>query len=207
MCHKYMTMGYMNNFVRIRRENIKVENRHTCIMQSSQWKSECHRYVTLIANALIINNTYCTSWLEAVNDEMRTRGPSCIIRSRRKTNTSLSFDGIKKEMIECFALKPTFNMFFVALEEEDSPPQRCHCEYLPINSSSVSLNMWNSFLMKGKDLIVGMFFPKVPDDSCLFLISRRLYNLESTMFKRYFSSVQLIEDLGEITFGRGFHGS
>ncbi|KAL2711837.1 F-box only protein 22-like isoform X1 [Vespula squamosa] len=114
MCHKYMTMGYMNNFVRIRRENIKVEHRHTCIMQSSQWKSECHRYVTLIANA---------SWLEAVNDEMRTRGPSCIIRSRRKTNTSLSFDGIKKEMIECFALKPTFNMFFVASEEEDSPPQ------------------------------------------------------------------------------------
>nr|KAF7406648.1 hypothetical protein H0235_014304 [Vespula pensylvanica] len=114
MCHKYVTTGDIDNFIRIRREDIKVEYRHTCIIQSSRWKSECHGYVTLVANVF---------WLEAVNDEMRTRGSSCIIRSRRKTNAPLSFDSIKKEMIEYSAFKPIFNIFFVASEEEESPSQ------------------------------------------------------------------------------------
>nr|KAF7406647.1 hypothetical protein H0235_014303 [Vespula pensylvanica] len=47
MCHKYVTTGDIDNFIRIRKEDIKVEYRHTCIMQSSRWKSECHGYVTL----------------------------------------------------------------------------------------------------------------------------------------------------------------
>lgn len=60
MCHKYVTTEDIDNFIRIRRQDIKVEYRHTCIMQSSQWKSECHGYVTLVANVLIINTAYCT---------------------------------------------------------------------------------------------------------------------------------------------------
>ncbi|KAL2751085.1 F-box only protein 22-like isoform X1 [Vespula maculifrons] len=184
-------------------QDIKVEYRRTCIMQSSQWKSECHGYVTLVANVF---------WLEAVNDEIRTRGPSCIIRSRRKTNAPLSFDSIKKEMIGCSAFKPIFNIFFVASEEEESPSQRCHCEYLPFNFSSVSLNMCNSFLIKGKDLIVGMFSPKVFD----VRISKLIFNKHSskagiyckelkTLFDTSFYNAEQLKTIFEVSFGKDSH--
>ncbi|KAL2711838.1 F-box only protein 22-like isoform X1 [Vespula squamosa] len=72
--------------------------------------------------------------------------------------------------------------------------------------------MWNSFLMKGKDLIVGMFFPKVPDVQISTLTFNKhpskagIYCEElKTLFDTSFNNAEQLKTIFEVSFGKDSH--
>lgn len=58
--------------------------------------------------------------MEVAEDEKRRRGPSSVIRNRKEMKSYKNWDDIKKEMIECFAIKPTLCMFSTNSAKKDS---------------------------------------------------------------------------------------
>ncbi|XP_043679613.1 F-box only protein 22-like isoform X1 [Vespula pensylvanica] len=155
------------------KEKNKDENTKNCKNISKSWQKLTYDVLCIIfkyLNGLDLSNAsqVCRSWLEVANSEKRTRGPSCFIRSTREMRyTSSSWDGVKKEIIECSTVKPSLSVFFT-VGNEGSLSQRCHCDYLPSNCDSISLNTYgvvinNAESEEDSENIVCMFFPEVPN--------------------------------------------
>lgn len=59
------------------------------------------------------------SWLEVANNEKRARGPSCIIRNKRKSRYMVfTWECLKQEIIECSTVKPSLTIFFTVGSED-----------------------------------------------------------------------------------------
>ncbi|KAL2751087.1 F-box only protein 22-like isoform X1 [Vespula maculifrons] len=165
-------------------------------------------------NGLDLSNAsqVCKSWLEVAEDEKRRRGPSSVIRNRKEMKSYKNWDDIKKEMIECFAIKPALCMFSTNSAKKDSHLQRCHCKYLPYNCYTVSLDMENSLL--GNENLVAMYFPKIPN----IQISTFTFNMHpwtmgiyceelKTLFDNSLNNAEQLKTVIEASFDNDCHNT
>lgn len=69
------------------------------------------RKVALARSAL-----YCRSWLEAANDEIRTRGPTYFIQNCKEllSNEKWSMERVKAQSVKKLQIKPALGLFFTA---------------------------------------------------------------------------------------------
>ncbi|KZC09781.1 F-box only protein 22 [Dufourea novaeangliae] len=111
----------------------------------------------------------CRSWLEAANDERRTRGPTYFIQNCKEllANEKLSMERIKMQSIKKLQIKPALGLFFTAPSIPFSEPD-CHCKVLPPNCDTVTLGthgvVFNNREIEGNvENIVCAFLPEVPD--------------------------------------------
>lgn len=122
-------------------------------------------------NGLDLNNAskVCRSWLEAANSEKRTRGPTCLMRNVKDWRyTPIGWEGVKRYSIECSQLKPSLALFFT-VGHKSSLSESCHCDDLPPNCHSVSLDTHGVVINdtargeENSDHIVCMSLPDVPN--------------------------------------------
>ncbi|KAK2578053.1 hypothetical protein KPH14_008469 [Odynerus spinipes] len=120
-------------------------------------------------NGLDLSNAskVCRTWLEAANSEKRTRGPMCLTRNIKEMGYVVSgWEDIKTESIRYSSVKPSLALFFTTIGLEGSLSQRCHCDFLPPNCDSVSLDTYgvvinNTETGEDSENIVCMFLPEV----------------------------------------------
>ncbi|XP_053979460.1 F-box only protein 22-like [Hylaeus anthracinus] len=104
------------------------------------------------------------SWLEAANNEKRTRGPT---HSIEHLTEHITMGRVKTQIIKQLRIKPVLGLFFpsnrIPLFETD-----CHCKVLPPNCNTITLGTYgividNLEIENGVDEIVCAFLPEIPD--------------------------------------------
>ncbi|XP_078036540.1 F-box only protein 22-like [Augochlora pura] len=109
----------------------------------------------------------CRSWLEAANDEKRTRGPAYFIYKCKNLNEKWSMERVKTQCINELQIKPALGLFFTA-HSVLFTQRDCHCNVLPPNCTTVTLGthgvVFNDTEIEANvDNIVCTFLPEVPD--------------------------------------------
>lgn len=111
----------------------------------------------------------CRSWLEAANDERRTRGPTYFMQNCKDllANEKWSMERVKAHCIKKLQIKPALGLFFTAHSVPFSQPD-CHCKVLPPNCDTVTLGT-HGVVLNEKEIegnvenIVCTFLPDIPD--------------------------------------------
>lgn len=111
----------------------------------------------------------CRSWLEAANNEKRTRGPISLIANYEKflPKEKSTMECLKTQIIKNLTIKPALGLFFtnptVVFGTQD-----CHSKVLPRNCNTVTLGTHgvisdNKELEKNLGAIVCAFLPQLPN--------------------------------------------
>ncbi|XP_076672591.1 F-box only protein 22-like [Andrena cerasifolii] len=112
----------------------------------------------------------CRSWLEAANNEKRTRGPICFRECVACfASEKQSMEYFKSQIIKRLRIKPALGLFFTV----SSMPfikEDCHCKVLPTNCDTVTLGT-NGIVIDDTEVennvhqVVCAFLPEIPDVS------------------------------------------
>ncbi|XP_033338045.1 F-box only protein 22 [Megalopta genalis] len=110
----------------------------------------------------------CRSWLEAANDERRTRGPTYFMQNCKNllVNEKWSMERIKTQCIKELQIKPALGLFFTA-RSVPFTQRDCHCKVLPPNCNTVTLGthgvVFNDTEIEANvDNVVCTFLPEIP---------------------------------------------
>ncbi|KAG7213928.1 hypothetical protein KM043_003128 [Ampulex compressa] len=127
-----------------------------------------------LASASIV----CRSWLEAANNEKRTRGPVCLTKEYEiyLMTQEWTLERVKTAVIRKLPIKPALGLCFtprvISFDRQD-----CHCKALPSSCDSVSLGTYgivinNKEVEENERSVVYGFLPEIPN------LTRRTFVLE-----------------------------
>lgn len=146
------------------------------------------RIIFQYLNGLDLSNAarVCRSWLEAANNEKRTRGPMCLMREESKTEVPITnWGNLIKESIQCSMVKPSLSLSFIA--GHGIPfSERCHCNSLPSNCGSILVNTYGVVINNSEktenngNYLVCMFLPDVSNIKVSTILFD-LYDWETTL--------------------------